>query len=132
MRVFQVRTGFTGSRSFLPLTSLPARSNGRWYPYKAIPGRTMLFQVSGLEITALVLAQWINVGLSPASPTIRRALSKLAICSSTEGVSRISDDAKWVDKPSHTTCGDDVSLEHKAGRPSRPTPSLPMPVSTFK
>src|ERR1700723_2762497 len=97
-----------------------------------MPGRTILFHVSRREISALVLAMWINFGSKPAAPTIFCASSKRRSCSETEGASIISEDAKWVERPSRSRCGDALRTFRTAESSSSATPRRPIPVSTFK
>src|SRR5580692_4333251 len=97
-----------------------------------MPGRTILFHVSRREISALVLAMWINGGAKPAAPTIFCASSKRRSCSETEGASIISEDAKWVERPSRSRCGDALRASRTAESSSSATPRRPIPVSTFK
>src|SRR5439155_60448 len=92
----------------------------------------IVFHDSRREITALVFAVCSSSGSSPSLRSVRRAASNPFNCSSTDGASSTSDEARCVESPSRTKWEACFSAVQTCGKSSAATPSRPMPVSTFK
>ena len=60
----------------------PPRMVGSEYPYSKIPGRTMVFHVSGLALTAAELLMCTSGGRNPRASDRKRFLEELDLAQS--------------------------------------------------